>query len=135
MYPSLLRRVLATLIDVIVVLSMVYLVTQILFVETATWFRVLAGAATATLYGPLFTLFACTLGQAVMRIRVLQVECMQRSSVRSTYLRFLTKYIGGVLAGAVNEPDAELRAYHDHIAGTVVVTADTATEAAVTRSR
>ena len=121
MYPGLLSRILATLMDIGVVVLVISFITQHLIPNEATWLKVASGGAVAMLYEPLLTAYACTLGQLAMGTRVRHFESLSRVDLPMAFLRFVTKYVVGIVAGAVNAQREDRRANHDLVANTIVV--------------
>jgi hypothetical protein len=131
MYPSLFRRIAATVIDLAAVFSAAtFIIQRPLILEPAAanlWVAI----AFVLLYEPVLTAYACTLGQAIMRTRVRQVESLKRISLAKAFLRFFMKYVatvvGGASAGGMVRvfPRGDLRAIHDQAANTVVVNVGT----------
>lgn len=129
MYPSLFRRVTATLIDLAVIVAAVaFIMQRPLFLEPEQA-NLWAGLAFVLLYEPVLMTYLCTLGQAVMRTRVRQFESLERISLGKAYLRFFMKYVASIVGAASARgnvrvwPREDLRAIHDETAGTVVVNA------------
>ena len=124
MYASLFRRIVATLVDIGVVVLTIYFVQQRL-VDEAALVKIMLAAAVVILYEPLLTVCACTIGQLVMGTRVRHSETRKRISSRMAYARFAAKY-AGTLAGARHSRRKDLRMNHDLVADTVVVNAGAA---------
>lgn len=135
MYPNLLRRSLATLIDLAVVIFVVTLVLRSAALADLLWLKIAIAIAVPLLYEPALTAYACTIGQAVMWTRVRDAQTLQRISLRKSYMRFFMKYVATIIGagGAATAPaiptvvpafpDGGRRALHDLQAGTVVVSA------------
>ena len=125
-YPNLLRRYLASTIDLVAVFCIVYLYSRTPLYTPGgdqgalVFFGVLAS------YEPLMTVFACTLGQAAMRFRVRRVERLNRVSIGQAYLRMVVKYFLGVISFLTMPARRDRRAMHDLAAGTIVVEASAA---------
>jgi len=130
MYPSLFRRIAATAIDIAVVVGVFSLAVQNPLLPEAGAANLWAAAGFAVLYEPVLTVYACTLGQALMRTRVRHVDSRGRITLGKSYVRFRAKYVASILAGATSggfvriSPRKDLRALHDRAADTVVVDAN-----------
>lgn len=129
MYPSLFRRIAATLIDVVAMFFAASFIIQARLIAEPESGRLWLALAFVLLYEPVLTAYACTLGQAVMRTRVRRVESLDRITLGKSYVRFFMKYIASVFGAASTRgavrvwPRADHRAIHDEAADTVVVTA------------
>jgi uncharacterized RDD family membrane protein YckC len=138
MYPGMLRRTLATLIDLAVVICCVILIVKYPIFPQLGWANVMAAIAVPLLYEPVLSACLCTVGQALMGTRVRHSETSQRIGLGKAYLRFIMKYVVSIL-GAASGPsaagtpisvgvwsDRDGRSLHDLQAGTVVVYANVA---------
>lgn len=127
MYPSLFRRVMATLIDLVVLFGAVSWIIQRPLVREPEVANLWAALAVVLLYEPMLTAYACTVGQGIMRTRVRHFESLERITLGKSYLRFFMKYVASVVGGASARgtfrvwPREDLRAIHDQTADTVVV--------------
>ena len=129
-----LRRFLATVIDLALIVTVINLISRSSAFGDATWAKVLTCIAFALLYEPVLTAYACTLGQALLSTRVRRVETLGRIGLKAAYIRLLMKYVASILGplGGVSGPvptavsvfpEGDGRALHDLTAGTVVVDA------------
>ena len=122
-YPNVLRRYLATLLDVFALWCIVYGFAQ---VPTFT-----AGGAAAywmlglalLLYEPLLTAYVCTVGQALMRIRVRTPDGLNRIGVARAFSRMIVKYLLGMISFLTVPARKDRRAIHDLAADTIVIEA------------
>jgi uncharacterized RDD family membrane protein YckC len=122
-YPNLLRRYIATLLDVFALWCIVYGFSRVpTFTEggaVAYW-----GLGLALLfYEPLLTSYACTLGQALMRIRVRTPDELQRIRLPQAFGRMLVKYLLGIISFVTVPARKDRRAIHDLSSGTIVIDA------------
>ena len=143
MHPNLIRRCIATLIDLAVVVSAIVLVLRAPLPSDLQWLRVVLAIAVPLLYEPVLSASACTVGQALMCTRIRDTETLQRIPLGKSYMRFVLKYIVSIVGagGSVSAPgipthvsafpDGGRRASHDLQAGTVVVSAGAVRQAAV----
>lgn len=131
MYPSLFRRVGATLVDLSVLAVAAYFMVSGPLGSEGLWLQALAVLGLALTYEPVLTAFGVTLGQAVFGTRVRHCESLERITLKKSLLRFVTKYVANVFGGASANgwhrvhPRDDLRAIHDIAADTVVVNAAT----------
>jgi uncharacterized RDD family membrane protein YckC len=136
MYPNLLRRGIATVIDLVVVIALIALIVRSTALADLPWLKVVLAIVVPLMYEPVLSACACTLGQALMLTRVRESETLRRITLRKAYLRFVLKYIVSIVgAGGAPSvagipttvsvfPDGGRRAAHDLQSGTVVVGAD-----------
>jgi hypothetical protein len=126
-YPNLLRRVVATLIDLAAVFAAVAFIIQRPLIQEPEAANLWAALAFVLLYEPVLTAFACTLGQACMGTRVRDAKSLERITFRKSFARFLTKYLASGLSVAATGgfvrigPRQDRRAIHDEAGGSVVV--------------
>jgi uncharacterized RDD family membrane protein YckC len=122
-YPSVFRRYLATLLDLLVLWFYVYLVTRIPAVIESDG-RVGAAVLPVVLtYEPFLTAFRCTIGQWVFRLRVRSTHNMRHISLLQAYVRLLVKYCLGVISVLTIPARQDRRAIHDFATDTVVIEA------------
>ena len=122
-YPNVLRRYLATILDVFALWCVVYAFSRVpAFTEggaVAYW-----GLGIALFfYEPLLTTYACTLGQWVMRIRVRTVASLERIDLAQAVIRMLVKYLLGMISFLTVPARKDRRAIHDLSAVTIVIEA------------
>jgi uncharacterized RDD family membrane protein YckC len=120
-YPSVLRRYVATLLDLATIWFCVYGLTRIPDVASSRWGMPLAAAAVILLYEPLFTSRLCTLGQALMGFRVKDFRSKKRISVGMAYFRTLVKYSLGAVSVLTIPARADRRAIHDLAVDSIVL--------------
>ena len=128
-YPSLFRRVGATLVDLSVLAVIAYFMVSGPLGSERLWLQASSVLGLALLYEPVFTAFGVTLGQAIFGTRVRHHESLERITLKKSLLRFFTKYVANVFGGASANgwhrvhPRTDLRAIHDVTADTVVINA------------
>ena len=126
-YPNLLRRYLASIIDFLTIIFIVYLYSRSpLYHPDREATSVLIFLFTLALYEPLMTVFLCTLGQAVMRFRVRKADDLSRVSLVQVYIRIVVKYLLGVISFLTMPARRDRRAIHDLAGGTIVIEASIA---------
>ena len=120
-YPSVLRRYLAALLDLAVIWICVLGLTRISAVANSSWGMPAAAATVIVLYEPLFTSFLCTLGQALMRFRVVDHEKRNRVPLVRVYTRVIVKYVLGFISALTIPARSDRRAIHDLTVDSIVV--------------
>lgn len=126
-FPNLLRRYLASLIDVIAVLALVGLIGQLPAAGSENISGIVIFLLVIVLYEPLLTAFACTIGQLAMRIRVRSCKDQARIGFPRAVVRTLVKYCLGALSFLSMPAQKQKRAMHDLAAGTLVLNVSDAT--------
>jgi uncharacterized RDD family membrane protein YckC len=120
-YPSLLRRYLATVIDLIVVLFLLFL-----YAHSPLYHKDRSGEAMWPLllflvYEPLCNRFGTTIGQFAMRFRVRTVKGHKRVPLWRGLIRVVTKYLLGIFSFIRMPIQKQRRALHDLISGTIAL--------------
>lgn len=122
-YPNVLRRYLATLLDLFALWCIVYAISKMPRVDEHGTLAYWMLGLSLLLYEPLLTTFACTLGQAVMGIRVRTVDGLKRIRVDQAFGRMIVKYLLGIISFLTVPARKDRRAIHDLSSGTIVVEA------------
>lgn len=122
-YPSVFRRYLSTLLDVLILWSWIYAVTRIPVVVESNWAAAAAIAPVVLMYEPILTAFRCTVGQWVFRLRVRTFEGKSRISVPQAYGRLIVKYVLGIVSILTIPAQKDRRAIHDLTTETIVIEA------------
>lgn len=122
-YPDLFRRYIASVIDVVTVIGIMYLYAKTPLYTAGESAGAIAFLVVWVVYEPLATVFACTLGQAVMRFRVRRASNLARISLGQALLRMLVKYLLGMVSFLTLPARRDRRSIHDLAAGTIVVEA------------
>jgi uncharacterized RDD family membrane protein YckC len=123
-YPALIDRVHAIFIDLFFILLLSVIISLVLdkFTDPPAWVRVVLFLSLWGLYEPVMTVYACTLGQRLKKIRVRRDDDLSRRiRLFPSFVRYLLKfYLGGLsfLAIGFNE---KKRAIHDFASGSVVI--------------
>lgn len=122
-YPNVLRRYLATVLDLFALWCIIYAISQMprLTERGALAYWVLG--LLLLLYEPLLTTYACTLGQAVMRIRVRTNDGLRRIGLDQAFGRMMVKYLLGIISFLTVPARKDRRAIHDLSSGTIVIEA------------
>jgi uncharacterized RDD family membrane protein YckC len=126
-YPNLLRRYLATIIDVILMWLLVFGAVHVPVLRNSSWGISGIAAAVVLLYEPPFTALFCTLGQWIMRIRVRRHVSLRRLPLTAAYTRVIAKYLLGAISVLTIPANAERRGIHDFVADSVVIESRSAT--------
>lgn len=122
-YPNLLRRYLATLLDMFALWCIVYGVSRFaIFTEGGAVGYWTLGLS-LLLYEPLLTAYACTAGQALMRIRVRTTDGLRRIGPAQAFFRMFVKYLLGMISFLTVPARKDRRAIHDLAADSIVVDA------------
>src|SRR5689334_18062128 len=128
-YPNLLRRYLASLIDLLAVFFVVYLYSRTPLYQRGGDTGAVVFFVVLLSYEPLLTVFLCTLGQVIMRFRIRRAEDLTKISLGQAYVRLVVKYALGIVSFLTMPARRDRRAVHDLAAGTVVLEARTIGEA------
>ncbi len=122
MYPSLLRRYLATTLDVILVVLILYAYAQTPLSKTQVgssgWPILLF-----FVYEPICNRLGTTFGQYVMGFRVRTMRDGRKVPLWRGFVRLFTKYILGFISFIKMPVHKHRRALHDIISGTIAVEA------------
>src|SRR4051812_8078194 len=98
-YPNLLRRYLAALIDAIVIILLVVFIGRLLaYAGSHQGLGVLVFLLVLLAYEPLLTAFLCTVGQALMRFRVRDLQTGGRVPLWRVYIRVVVKTFLGIIS-------------------------------------
>jgi uncharacterized RDD family membrane protein YckC len=119
-YPSLLRRYLATSLDVILIVLILYAYAQSPLSKTTAgsfaW-----PALLFIVYEPVCNRFGSTLGQYLMGFRVRTMEGNRKVPLWRGFVRFFTKYLLGIISFIKMPVHKHRRALHDIISGTIAI--------------
>ena len=122
-YPNVLRRYLATLIDLFALWCVVYGFSRVPNVAASGALVYWALGLALLLYEPLLTTYACTLGQAAMRIRVRTPDGLKHIRLDQAFGRMVVKYLLGIISSLTVPARKDRRAIHDLSSGTIVIAA------------
>ncbi len=122
-YPSVFRRYLSTLLDLLLLWCWVYAVTRVPAVVETNWIAAALILPVLLAYEPVFTAFRCTVGQWVFRIRVRTFEGRNRISIPQAYGRLFVKYLLGAISILTIPARRDRRAIHDFTTKTIVIEA------------
>lgn len=124
-YPSLLRRYLASAIDILAILFLFFLYSRSPLhggdgTESATWPLWLLLA-----YEPVLNRYGTTLGQLLMRFRVRTISGNRRVPLWRGLIRLISKYLLGAISFLKMPVQKQRRALHDVISGTIALNVST----------
>jgi len=121
-YPVILRRYLATSIDVIIILYVFNFFISLLqsYNDNESRVMIWTGIVILFLYEPLFTSMFCTMGQKITGIRVRKLDSGERLSIPVACLRTIVKLVLGIISFFSIPVTRKRRALHDFAAGSVV---------------
>lgn len=123
-YPSLVTRYQAAFIDVLVIIILMFAAGYALdyFENPPDWIRIVLFFAIWGVYEPLFTAMGNTMGQYMMKVKVVQFNNRNKKpTVPEAYLRYVLKILLGWLSFLTISSNKDSRALHDLAAGTVVI--------------
>lgn len=124
-FPSLLTRVKALVIDAIVLLILFSLASILIdkFEHTPTYVRVFIFVFAFYIYEPLFvTLFGGTIGHHILGVNVKQINRpQQKINALQAIVRFLTKYLLGWISFLTLIGNKRKRGIHDLASGSIVL--------------
>lgn len=124
-FPSLLARVKALVIDAIVLLILFSLASVLIdkFEQTPTYVRVFIFVFAFYIYEPLFVaLFAGTIGHHVLGVNVKRINDPERKiNALQAIVRFITKYLLGWISFLTLIGNKRKRAIHDLSSGSIVL--------------
>lgn len=122
-YPNILRRYLATVVDIGVIWFFIYLISRLPALTGSDALAYSLCGILILLYEPLLTTYASTPGQALMRFKVRTKDGLKRIGLSQAYGRFIVKYLLGVISLLTIPARKDRRAIHDLAADTIVVEA------------
>lgn len=121
--PSIARRYLATLIDLLLVLSMLVIISYV-FKDADNkfiWLRLIISLGLFFIYEPLCTSKYSTIGQQIMGIRVRSIPNLKHISLFAAYIRIFVKLsLGWISFLTIPFTDGK-RGIHDFAAQTIVI--------------
>ena len=120
-YPSLLRRYLATLIDVVAILFLLYLFVHSPLYSQSTDAELMWPLLLFIAYEPVCNRYAATAGQLLMRFRVRTARGYKRVPLWCGLIRVVAKYLLGIISFVRMPVQKQRRALHDIISGTIVL--------------
>lgn len=128
-YPSVFRRYLSTLFDLLVIWVGVYLITRIPGLADSGLAIAVTVALLLVAYEPVLTTYFCTAGQWLFRIRVRTFAGKKHISLGQAYGRLFVKYLLGTISILTIPARIDRRAIHDFASKTIVIEAADALQA------
>jgi uncharacterized RDD family membrane protein YckC len=125
-YPTILRRYMSTLIDILFVLSIIIAVIYSFQGngEVESMIRIALILASIFFYEPIFTSRFCTLGQRITGIRVRKLDSTTKISLPYAFMRTIVKLLIGFISFFYIPVTRKRRGLHDFVAGSLVVYAE-----------
>lgn len=123
LYPSLLRRIQSSVIDFLLILALMVAITQIAeqFEDFPVTLKIICFVL-ILLYEPICITVGCTLGNWITKIRVKQYEDENRKiNFLQALIRYVIKVMLGWLSFITIHFNAEKRAIHDIVIGSVMI--------------
>ena len=122
-YPSLFQRYLASTIDVVFILFLLYLYAKSPLSKTASGATAVWPMWLFVIYEPLCNRCGTTLGQFLMGFRVRTMKEHKRVPIWRGFVRVFSKYFLGAISFIKMPIHKQRRALHDIIAGTIAINA------------
>ena len=122
-YPNVLRRWLGTALDVVVIMFVLVVIARSGAAPTSNRWTLAILGVLILLYEPLFTVYACTLGQLAMKMRVRDDKTLARITLAQAYYRIFVKYFLGWISALTIPFQKRRQAIHDLVTDTLVIEA------------
>lgn len=119
-YPAVIRRYIASIIDVAVTVGLIAICFAAVPIEYRLWVFVIV----LPMYEPLLVSRACTVGQLLMKIRVKDSRENRRISYLRALVRYSMKFLLGFISLVTIPASRDRRAIHDMSADSLVVFVD-----------
>ena len=122
-YPTILRRYISTLIDVLFIFFIIIIISYLFQHENELIkrLRIVIILSMFFIYEPLFTSKFCTLGQKIMGIRVRDRLTLERITIPMAYLRIIVKLFLGLISFFTIPLSKDKRAIHDFAVNSIVI--------------
>lgn len=124
-FPSLMTRIMALFIDLILILTIFFLTAYLieLFGDIQGWLKGVIMITMIFLYEPIFvTLFGCTAGHYLLKLRVRSIKSSSKNiSIIHAFIRFFFKSILGWVSFLTVTFNKRKRAIHDIVSGSIVI--------------
>ena len=123
-YPLLIDRIQSMFIDVVLIIIIMFGFSSVLdkFDDAPNWVRIGLCIGVWAIYEPLAVTFGCTLGQYLKKIRVKSIRDEQRRiNFLQAFVRYLVKMGLGWVSFLTIHMNAEKRAIHDLVSGSVMI--------------
>ena len=123
-YPYLIDRIQSVFIDLLLIISIMFLVSYLLekFDQVPDWVRISLFVGIWIIYEPLFVSIGCTAGQYIKNLRVRRHGQNDRHiNFFQSVLRYATKTFLGWISFLTINSNPEKRAIHDFASGSVML--------------
>lgn len=120
-YPSVFRRYLSALLDVLILWFGAFLIIQIPGLADSNLRVAIPIAVLVLAYEPILTTYVCTAGQWLFRYRVRTFDGHERISIGQAYGRLVLKYLLGIISILTIPSRKDRRAIHDFASETIVI--------------
>jgi len=123
-YPSLLKRVQSTFVDMLFILIMMFVITAVLenFEQVPDWVRIVLFFGIWGIYEPVCMVLGSTIGNYIVGIRVRQyTDTNRRINLFQAFGRYVLKMLLGWLAFIAIHFNKERRALHDLAVKSVMI--------------
>jgi uncharacterized RDD family membrane protein YckC len=123
-YPLLIERIQSTLIDTVLIISLMFLFSNILdkFENAPDWIRMMLFLGIWVIYEPLCTSAGFTLGNYIKGIRVRNANNSEKKiNLFRALLRYIIKILLGWISFLTISSNPKRQAIHDLAAGSVMI--------------
>jgi uncharacterized RDD family membrane protein YckC len=123
-YPSLTDRIQSLFIDMVLIIALMFLFSNILerYNHVPDWVRIALFAGLFVIYEPLAMATGCTRGNFIKGIRVRKnAESSRRINILQAFLRYPVKILLGWISFLTINSNPKRRAIHDLVSGTVMI--------------
>lgn len=123
-YPDLSERIQSSFIDLLVVVAMMGICATVIdnYENTPDWVRFSLFVAVFLVYEPVSMTFGCTIGNYIKGIRVKKhSDTTKRINILQALVRYPVKTFLGWVSFLTIHSNAERRAIHDFVAGSVMI--------------
>lgn len=125
-YPTILERTKSTLIDTLLLITCMYLFTDLLtnFSNVPNWVKIILFTS-LLMYEPICTAFGATIGNHKNKIRVRKIsDTSKRLNIFQSTIRYFFKLILGWISFIGILMNSKNRAIHDLLSGSVMIKVD-----------
>lgn len=123
-YPLLTERIQSTLIDTVLIISLMFLFSNILdkMENPPDWLRIVMFVGIWLVYEPLCTSIGFTLGNYIKGIRVRKAENTEKKiNIFQAIIRYIFKVLLGWISFLTISGNPKRRAIHDLVSGSVMI--------------
>ena len=123
-YPLLGDRIQSTFIDTLLIIVLMFVFASILdrYENVPDWIRIALFFGLFGIYEPVCTSLGCTLGNYIKKIRVRRYnDTSKRINIFQALIRYIFKILLGWISFLTIHSNAQRRAIHDLVAGSVMI--------------